>query len=60
MRVLSRWNTTHECERCGKGYAGRNAALIITDRGKKKIVCSNCLRILRLKQKKRLEIKGRE
>lgn len=42
MKVLSYWNTTHECEYCGKNSAGKGAALVIKDK-EERIICSSCL-----------------
>ena len=35
-------NTSHECEFCGKEFAGYNSSLIELDNGEDRIVCENC------------------
>lgn len=54
MKILSRWNTSHECDLCDKHYAGKNAALIETDKGQQLIVCAKCVRELTRKKKVKL------
>ena len=37
-----RWDTTHECQVCGKDFAGKNSALVELDNGQDAIICSEC------------------
>lgn len=42
VKIISRHNTNHECEDCGKSYCGENAALVRLDQGGQLIVCKDC------------------
>ncbi|KKN62263.1 hypothetical protein LCGC14_0514000 [marine sediment metagenome] len=44
-RVLSYWDTSHECESCDREFAGP-AALVKIDTGQERIVCLACLKKL--------------
>ena len=36
------WDTSHECQVCGKDFSGTNAALVELDNGQNAIICSEC------------------
>ncbi len=42
MKVISRWNTSHECELCGKGFCGENAVLVVMGDGAERIIGADC------------------
>lgn len=52
MKILSRWNTTHECEACDKSHCGIGAALVELDDGRDRIICQDCAKDLPRAQEK--------
>ena len=42
IKIKSRWDTSHECQACGKGFVGKNSALVELDNGQDAIICSEC------------------
>lgn len=51
MKILGRYNTSHECEACDKSFAGMNSALIELDDGRQRIICADCRKNLKKAQK---------
>ena len=41
-RIISRWDTTHECQVCNKDFAGNNAVLVELDNEQQGIICADC------------------
>jgi len=42
LEIKSRWDTSHECERCDKSFCGVGAALVLLKNGKERIICMVC------------------
>jgi len=42
VKIKSRWNTDHECQACGKDFAGNDAAVVLLDNGNEALICSKC------------------
>jgi len=42
VKIKSRWDTSHECQACGKNFAGKNAALVELDNDNTAIICASC------------------
>ena len=42
VKIKSRWDTSHECQACGKDFSGKNSALVDLDNGNTAIICALC------------------